>query len=151
MSAEVRQEVFVRCSIEHAFEVFTRAVDGWWPPSHRRLTEGAVVLEPCGPGGVLREVAGDQALDIGFVTDWAPPQRIQLGWHLGAPAGFHTRVTITFTEQAEGTLVQVVHIDGDPPIPSWEKPARIFVSAWQHVLAAFAKHESGEGPGGDSP
>jgi len=48
--APVRKSITVKASPEHAFEVFTAAIDSWWPRSHhigkvppkRGLIEGRV-------------------------------------------------------------------------------------------------------------
>ncbi|MEZ4320108.1 MAG: SRPBCC domain-containing protein [Myxococcota bacterium] len=133
----VRQSVFVRCPVEHAFTVFTERIDGWWPASHRRLQGSRIALEPLGTGGTLVEHADGEALEIGFVTEWNPPASVTLGWRLGAPTGLATSVTISFAEREGGTLVEVVHSDGTPPLPDFPATAVLFTKAWAHVLAAF--------------
>ncbi len=135
---EVRKDVFVRCPVAHAFRVFTERVDAWWPGSHRRLTGSRVVLEPLGPEGRLFETDGEKTLEIGFVADWSPPDSVQMGWRLGAPAPLSTVVTISFVAEGEGTRVRVVHVDGVPPLPDFGETARLFDRAWTHVLDAFA-------------
>jgi uncharacterized protein YndB with AHSA1/START domain len=133
----VRKEVTVRCSVERAFAVFTEQIDAWWPPGHRRLSASRIVLDPLGPEGRLVETDGEQTLEIGFVSDWTPPDRLQMGWRLGAPAPLFTVVTVHFTPLDGATRVEVIHEDGVPPLPDFPTTARRFDAAWSHVLSAL--------------
>lgn len=136
----VRHSVRVRCPADHAFRVFTERVDQWWPPTHRRLPGGRLVLEP-GPQGRLTEQGPDgTALEIGRVTAWDPPRALGFAWRLGAPADAPTSVTVAFVPQDDATLVEVTHVEGPRPLPDWAGTAQIFVRAWGHVLGAFQQH-----------
>lgn len=145
MPEAVRQEVRVRCPVGHAFAVFTERVDAWWPPSHRRLENSTLQLVPLGADGVLVEVGSGKTLPIGRVVTWEAPERLVLDWYLGAPAGLCSRVTLTFEDDGDSTVVRVVHVDGEPGLPDFGTTAVLFTRAWAHVLEAYAR-AAGETP-----
>jgi hypothetical protein len=130
-----RHAVDVRCPVDHAFAVFTERVDEWWPPTHRRLVgsrlffDGQARLVECGPHGT--------ELELGRVTAWEPPTLIALSWFLGAPPGGHTTVEITFAAGSDATRVEVLHREGEVPLPDWNRTVAIFERSWRHVLSSF--------------
>lgn len=109
--------VFVRVAPEAAFDVFTREIDLWWRQGPRfRLAgkrRGQLVFEP-GPEGRLWEsyesAAGTRTFEVGRVTGWDPPARLELEWRIAnfAP-GEKTFVEVTFAPRGDGTLVTVRH------------------------------------------
>lgn len=136
----VTHSVTVRCPVEHAFHVFTSAVDAWWPPSHRRLAGGRLQLDG-GPDGRLVEQGPDgTTLELGRITAWEPPFRLAFAWRLGAPPDAPTSVQIRFTAHADTTRVEVLHEDGPKPLPDWTRTAVIFDRAWKSVLTSLQQH-----------
>jgi len=114
----VRRSVTVQATPERAFEVFTAGFSRWWPlETHHIGANVAVeaVMEPR-PGGrwFERDAEGSEC-DWGYVTEWDPPHRVLLAWHLTPEYAFDpdpakaTEVEITFTAQGGGTLVELEH------------------------------------------
>lgn len=136
----VTHRVTVRCPVDHAFRVFTGAVDDWWPPSHRRLANSRLRLDG-GPEGRLIEQGPDgTTLEIGQITAWEPPFRLAFAWRLGAPPDAPTSVQIRFIAEADATRVEVLHEDGPKPLPDWARTAVIFTRAWASVLSSYQQH-----------
>ena len=141
MKEFVRRELLLSCPPEHAFAVFTERVDGWWPQSHRRREGSRIALEP-GTGGILAEHTDDgEALEIGRVVTWDPPNELRFTWRLGAPANAHSLVRVRFTTAAGKTQVEVLHTDSEAaPLPDFATTARIFGKAWTHLLEEIDRY-----------
>lgn len=135
------------CTPAHAFEVWTRRIDRWWPADHTVRAEAGllVVLEPR-PGGRIfeRTVAGAE-YDWGEVTIWEPPTRLGYLWHLKRDRSDATEVEIRFVPSgASATRVEIVHrgwerlgADGVP----WRDRNR---GGWATLLPHFVS--AAEGP-----
>mgnify|MGYP000282727570 CR=1 FL=1 len=140
LAEPVRQSIRVRVPAARAFAIFTQQVDGWWPESHRRFPESTLTLAPGEGGQLVERSASGEVHQLGEVVTWEPPGRLAFSWRLGAPPTAPTLATIRFTEEHDTTLVEVVHVEGPHALPDWVRTARIFTSAWRHVLDAFAAH-----------
>lgn len=122
--------VFVRVSVEDAFEVFTQEIDLWWKqgPKFRIAGKrrGTLMLEPK-LGGKLFESfdqhGAPRTFEVGHVAHWQPPHALTLEWR-GVNFKPHekTWVEVSFTPLGEGTIVRVCH-RGWAVLPP-EHPAR---------------------------
>ena len=138
MSEPVEKSIAVRCSVAHAFRVFTERIDLWWPPSHRKDPASVLFLE-AGEGGRFGErlPGGDERI-LGQVLVWEPPERLVYSWWPGA-IDAPTRVEVRFGAEAEATRVEVRHTIGESGLgDGWPSRAAIFTRAWDQVLSAFA-------------
>ncbi|WP_428262543.1 SRPBCC domain-containing protein [Haliangium sp.] len=138
MNEPVRREVRVRCSLEHAFDVFTTRLDLWWPKGHRRFDRSRLILEPEQGGRFFERADSGEEAVLGEVLRCQPPHGITYTWYPGAGVG-PTQVEVSFRDEGEHTLVEVVHSEGDSALAeAWPARATLFVRAWSHVLPAFA-------------
>jgi uncharacterized protein YndB with AHSA1/START domain len=117
-TAAVRRSVTVHVPLERAFEVFTGGFSSWWPMDSHHVGEAPaveVVLEPFAGGRWFERDADGRECDWGFVTEWEPPYRVLLAWHLTPEFRFDpdpakaTEVEVRFTPQDGGTLVELEH------------------------------------------
>jgi uncharacterized protein YndB with AHSA1/START domain len=117
-TATIRRTVTVQAPPERAFEVFTAGFSSWWPiESHHIGATMAVevVIEPFAGGRWFERDADGHECDWGFVTEWEPPRRVLLAWHLTTEYEFDpdparaTEVEVRFTQQHGGTLVELEH------------------------------------------
>jgi uncharacterized protein YndB with AHSA1/START domain len=117
-TATIRRIVTVQAPPERAFEVFTAGFSSWWPiESHHIGATMAVevVIEPFAGGRWFERDADGHECDWGFVTEWEPPRRVLLAWHLTTEYEFDpdparaTEVEVRFTQQHGGTLVELEH------------------------------------------
>jgi hypothetical protein len=109
--------VFVAVAPDVAFEVFTREIDLWWKRGPRyRIAgrrRGLLHFEP-GVGGRLFESfdldSGSRTLEVGRVTAWEPPARLEFEWRgVNFKPDEKTVVDVRFAPMREGTLVTVQH------------------------------------------
>ena len=80
----VRKSITVEASQEHAFDVWTRGFDSWWPRSHHigeaEMDEAIIELRP-GGRAYERGVDGSEC-DWGTVLVYEPPSRIVVTWQI---------------------------------------------------------------------
>jgi uncharacterized protein YndB with AHSA1/START domain len=104
--------VNVACSPDHAFHLFTEALDTWWPLATHScgLAQAAsCVFEPV-VGGRLYEVVEDgQTHTWGHVLVFEPPHRVAFTWHPGRQPETAQEVELRFMPTGEGTRVELVH------------------------------------------
>ena len=145
----VTRSVVVDVPVAHAFEVFTRRFDLWWPRGHhigKAELKEAIIEEREGGRWFERGVDGSEC-DWGRVLVFLPPTRITLSWHLDGEwrydpdPGRASRVDVTFHAEGEGrTRVVLEHSELDRHV-GWEK-LRDGVGAptgWQGLLDMFSK------------
>ena len=141
MSEPLEKSVRVRCSVQHAFTVFTERVDTWWPRGHRRFEDSSLRLEPH-VGGRFIEERGEDSKELGEVRAWDPPTRVCFSWWPGALEG-PTEVEVRFIEDGDATLVEVTHRVGDSGLGgAWPGRVAIFGRNWDDVLEALREHVS---------
>lgn len=127
----------VRCSVEHAFRVFTTRVDQWWPPNHRAVDGSTLQFEPTVGGAFVEEAPDGRLMELGRVLRWDPPHGIAYTWHRGS-GDRPTRVEVVFAAVPEGTVVTVRHDVGESGLGAeWPERARGFARAWGHLHDAF--------------
>jgi uncharacterized protein YndB with AHSA1/START domain len=114
----VRRSVTVNASPERAFDVFTNGFSTWWPlETHHigkaRAAEG--ILEPHAGGRWFERDADGNECMWGYVTEFEPPHRVLLAWHLTPEFAYDpdpenaTEVEVTFTPTEDGTVVELEH------------------------------------------
>jgi uncharacterized protein YndB with AHSA1/START domain len=143
----VQKSVTVEASVDTAFRVFTDRIDDWWIREHHIGTAelDRVVIEPR-EGGRWYEVGVDGSeCDWGRVVAWEPPNRLVLGWQIGADWQYDpqllTEVEIHFVSVGDNmTRVDLEHRDLDRFGASAEQMREGFESpgGWQGLLGAFA-------------
>jgi uncharacterized protein YndB with AHSA1/START domain len=113
---KVRVSIHVDVEPNVAFDVFTQEIDLWWRrgAAFRALgqTPSVIHLEPR-QGGRIFEASGNAASalhEIGQITVWEPPSRLQLTWRaLNFQPGETTTVEIWFAPERGGTTVTLEH------------------------------------------
>lgn len=130
------KSIHVRCSLEHAFDTFVERVDLWWPKTHKKFPRSRLSLD-ARKGGAFKEVADDGSEHVmGVVHDVVRPHRLRYAWNPGKGAG-PTDVVVTFVEDADGVVVEVVHSVGGS-VDVWAERVAVFDRGWSAVLPAFA-------------
>jgi uncharacterized protein YndB with AHSA1/START domain len=135
----VRKSVHVACSVELAFEVFTRDTASWWPTStHARHpgTVDAVVWEEREGGAVYEMTASGERGHWATVLAWDPPNRLVLSWEVSEnrPA---TEVEVCFSADGDGTRVDLEHRGWDRLGDEATATRASYDSGWDVVLAPF--------------
>lgn len=137
-------EVLVRtieldCSPDHAFDVFTRMIDAWWPRGHRKHRDGALRLQPVAGGALIDRAPDGTEFLMGEVTGIEPPRRLDLDWYPGSAAS-PTSVEIRFAEHEAGTLVTVTHRPLLETKSLWPQRVALFTKGWETVLPALKSY-----------
>ncbi len=150
MSDPVVSTIEVRCAPAHAFEVFTRRVDLWWPVGHRKLEDASLEFE-CRTGGRFMERSpSGEVFELGTILDWDPPRRFRYSWVRGAISA-PTEVEVVFEPHGKATRVIVTHAEANSGLgDAWPTRARGFKAAWSHVLPTFADFITNETDRGES-
>jgi hypothetical protein len=138
-------ELTVPVDPESAFNAFTQGFGDWWPrESHTLARENCTGLrmQP-GLGGQIIETASDRGPSVwGKIEIWLPGEQVAFTWHPGWDAGDHTRVSVSFDQNAFGRcVIKLVHWE-------WENLGEIagpvrdgYVAGWQHVFGTcFAEY-----------
>ena len=114
----VHRSVTVRASQQRAFDVFTAGFSTWWPIESHHIGETMaveVVIEPHVGGRWFERDAEGAECNWGFVTEWDPPHRLLLTWHLTPEYKFDpdpgraSEIEVRFTPQGDETLVELEH------------------------------------------
>jgi uncharacterized protein YndB with AHSA1/START domain len=109
--APVQKSIRVACSVQLAFEVFTRDAASWWPVdkhSVRGESVREIVFEEQA-GGTVYEVAADgERAHWATVLAWEPPGRFVLSWEVN-PAREATELELRFSADGDGTRVDLEH------------------------------------------
>lgn len=148
--------VYVAVSPADAFDVFTSEIDLWWKtgPAYRTggRRAGRLYFEPK-PGGRLYETfeasAGPHTIEVGHVTAWDPPFRLELEWrNANFAPGEKTFVEVLFVPSGEGTMVSVRHHgwaalrEGHPARHGHVGPdfSRMIGLWWASLLSGLREH-----------
>ncbi len=138
MNEPVTHTIEVRCSLSHAFEVFTGRLDLWWPPGHRHFEDGELTMEARRGGRFFERADDGREQELGRVTEWEPPHRVAYTWRPGA-IDRPTEVEVLFSTDGAATTVRVIHREGDAGMgQQWPSRAQKFDAAWRHLLPEFA-------------
>jgi uncharacterized protein YndB with AHSA1/START domain len=109
----VRRSVFVRCTPERAFHVYTERTNDWYSP------------------------AGEEGV-WGTITEWDPPHGFAMTWHPGRGEETAQELAISFTAEGDGTRVEVVHTGWERVGPDFRERMTGYEKGWGAVLDSFA-------------
>lgn len=138
--APVTKSVRVACSVDLAFEVFTREASTWWPlATHSLSGESAreLVFEEHA-GGAVYEVTHDGARGHwATVLAWEPPARFVLSWEI-VPGREPTELELRFSAEGDGTRVDLEHRRWERLGAEARSVRDSYEGGWDAVLAPYA-------------
>lgn len=114
--APVIKTLTVNAAQAHAFDVFTRGIDRWWPKGHGLGATPLVksIVEPMKGGRwyTVHEDGGECV--VGHMLVWEPPSRLVFSWEINAAwkpdSTVASEVEVTFTPAGPNvTRVQLEH------------------------------------------
>ncbi len=133
----VRRSIFVRCTPEHAFHVYTERMNDWYPLEGHSLFDdpnGTVVWEGHVGGRVYeRSTSGEEGV-WGTIVAWDPPNRLTMTWHPGRGEETAQELDIRFTAEGDGTRVDVVHSGWERIGPDFRERMAGYQEGWGTVL-----------------
>jgi uncharacterized protein YndB with AHSA1/START domain len=133
----VVKELVVPLTLEQAFELFTTRIAEWWPlRSHSVEGDDAVGchFEPLVGGRLLETGRSGRQHVWGTVTAWQPPNRLALTWHPGHTADTAQDLEITFSKDAEGTRLRLVHTGWERLGDAGRAERDNYDPGWDYVL-----------------
>ena len=138
--APVTKTLTVNAAQAHAFDVFTKSIDRWWPAQHH-LGEAPVkqqVIEPHA-GGRWYTIHQDGSQTVtGIMRVWEPPARIVFSWDINAQWKPDTTV---------GSEVEVRFIAEGPAVTRVELEHRKFESLGEEGGTRMRNGVDGGWPG----
>ena len=138
----VRKSVFVRCTPEHAFTVFTERIGDWWPFDGHSLFDDkaeAVVFEPHVGGRVYERSAGGEEGLWGTLTVWDPPRGFTMTWHPGRGEETAQELELRFSPDGGGTQVDLVHTGWERLGDRMAEIGGHYDEGWDLVLGRFSE------------
>jgi uncharacterized protein YndB with AHSA1/START domain len=148
-STSVSRTLTVNTPIEHAFEVFTKRFDSWWPRQHKigKAELQEAVLEPREGGRWYERGVDGSECEWGVVLAYTPPSRVAVSWHLNGNFQYDpdpvkaSRVEVTFhAEGPQRTRVEFVHSGLERHGEGWERVRDTVGSSpggWNTLLDLF--------------
>ena len=146
MIEPLRLSYEIRCSPEHAFEVWTTRVSKWWPKGHSASgnPETLVVLEPREGGRIFERTPDGTEIDWGQITLWSPPRRLGYVWHIARDRSDATDVELTFVDLGDGTTrLDIVHAGWQrlgAEGPAWREAN---TDGWSALIPSFVTAAEG--------
>jgi uncharacterized protein YndB with AHSA1/START domain len=147
-TAVVNKTLFLNCSREHAFHVFTQNMGQWWPATHHvgNVPFRDILIEPRS-GGRWYEISADDTQGVwGHVLKWDPPQRVLLSWHLDTTFKFNpdlaraSELDICFRALADDKVrIDFEHRYIERHGTGYQQLRDMLDGGWVGVLAEFAK------------
>lgn len=141
-----------------AFTVFTEEIDLWWRTGPKFRVAGrqrGQLRFECRLGGRLFETFGEHTLELGRITAWEPPARLEFEWRgVNFKQGESTVVEVRFVAVGEATHVTVVHrgwrsLPEDHPVRHGRPPAeflRAMGQWWGELLTSLREHSAQRAP-----
>ena len=127
------RSIDLRCSVEHAFAVFTDQIDLWWPRGHRRNRDAALTLTD---DALIEHAADGSVWIMAGITRKEPPHLLALDWFPGSAAS-PTSVEVRFAAEGEGTRITVTHRALTAETQAiWPERVSRFMAGWDAVLPA---------------
>jgi uncharacterized protein YndB with AHSA1/START domain len=156
---KARVSVLVAVPPADAFEVFTKEIDLWWKQGPKfRIAgrrRGQLHFE-AGVGGRLfesfvasRASAATRTIEVGRITAWEPPFRLEFEWRgVNLAPEEKTVVEVRFESSPSGTLVTVEHrgwsaVPDDHPVRHGKVGAdfaRMMGMWWAELMTSLREH-----------
>ncbi len=134
----------VNCSIDHAFETWTRQMNLWWPLARHSVSHGdaaSVTVEPWQGGRIFETTRDGRQITWGTVNAWDPPNRFGYLWHIREPdASAASQVVIAFTGlDSSRTQVSIRHEGWERAGPHGGPRRQGNEWGWDGVIPAYQK------------
>ena len=136
----IRKSLVVSCTVERAFDVFTREIGTWWPLGQYsiggdKITE--VVVEEWVGGRIFENHSDGGEGDWGRVLAWEPPHRFAMSWYPGKDASQATELEVRFAAESDGTRVDLEHRGWEILGAAAAETRTGYDSGWGEVLGHF--------------
>jgi hypothetical protein len=137
----IQRSVSLKCSVEHAFAVFTERTAEWWPLRTHSIGEDEALdvrMEPHEGGHVYEVMRDGTEAYWATVRVWDPPSHLVLDWMVNPASPGPTRIDVRFTPEEAGCRVDLEH-------SGWEiygeralEMRGSYGDGWAKVMSLFA-------------
>jgi uncharacterized protein YndB with AHSA1/START domain len=137
--APVVKTVTVNCSVERAFDVFTREIGSWWPTETHSLHPGeveSVTWEERLGGAVYELATNGERSQWATVLAWEPPHRFVISWEV-SPERLGTEVEVRFAAEGGRTRVELEHRGWESLHEDGARMRASYAPGWGHVLGFY--------------
>jgi uncharacterized protein YndB with AHSA1/START domain len=151
----IHATVTVHRTPEDAFRIFTREMGSWWPLQAHSIAEdthgGAlkaetVIFEEHEGGRVFERLSDGSEATWATILAWDPPRRLVLAWKPNLSDKPPTELEVTFTPEADDTIVDLDHRGWERLGALAEEARDSYGENWDGVLALFVE-AAGHGRG----
>lgn len=143
--APVRKVIVVNAPQAHAFDVFARRFDVWWPRDHHigKTAMKTAVIEPRAGGRWYERGEDGSECEWGRVLRWEPPNRLVLSWTINGKfqvdGTVESEVDVQFLAEGEKrTRVELEHRIAAADAPAL-RDAVDSPRGWGSLLEIYAK------------
>jgi len=140
MQPPVVKTIIVPCPPERAFAVFTDEIALWWPLDKNSCAamvgETSQALEvTTSKGGEIWETDHEGTRILwGSFTEFDPPHRLCMAWHINRPPEDATQVSVVFKANGTGTQVTLTHSGWEVFGKDAAKMREGYNGGWVHVF-----------------
>jgi uncharacterized protein YndB with AHSA1/START domain len=138
----IHKSLVVDCSVERAFDVFTRGISSWWPAASYSIGGDAVteiIIEERVGGRVFERDADGGEGEWGRVLAWDPPARVAMTWYPGHDPAEATELEVSFAADGDRTRVDLVHSGWETRAARAEEARTSYDTGWEAVLAHYTR------------
>jgi uncharacterized protein YndB with AHSA1/START domain len=136
----VVKSLHLDCTVERAFEVFTRELTRWWPTELHSIHGDRVreVVVEGRAGGEIYEVSVDgERAHWGTITAWEPPDRLVVAWRVDPAAAAETEWEARFSVEGRGTRLDFEHRFWERLGEDGSDSRNSYDVGWNAVLARY--------------
>jgi hypothetical protein len=142
----IEKSAFLGCAPERAFALFTERASEWWPETLRHTDDLRSEIRMLASGRFWERGSDGQEVELGRVTGWERPHRLELDFYPGTDAEHPTKVVVSFAIEDDGTRIVVNHSPKPESADLWAQGAPRFERAWELMLPALRQAASAVPP-----
>ena len=144
MAAEMTVEAFLPgIAPAAAFASFADSIGEWWPAETRHIRDADSRVALLAGGRFFERATDGRELELGWVREWHPPERMLLDLYIATGRERPTEVAILFGAVEGGTRIRIQQVPKAASAPMWLEFAPRFERAWTRVLKAFCDFSTG--------
>jgi uncharacterized protein YndB with AHSA1/START domain len=129
--------VWLPCTPERAFVLFTERAGEWWPATRRHTDDPTGDIQIEAAGRFFERANDGVEIELGAVRIFEPGRRLVLDWYPGTGPENPTLVEISFEPAATGTQITVTHSPGHAGREVFDRDVAAYDRSWTAVLAAL--------------
>lgn len=134
----------------HAFDLWVRRTELWWPASHTMSGRpDRIVFEPEVGGQIFEQAADGTRHPWGEIVLFDPPRRIRYRWHPFFDPSEATVVDVRFDETPTGTLVHLEQTGWDALGPQGPPRRQRTAGAWAAITERYRRQLDPDPPSSD--